>query len=81
MGLLESRSRPYGNGLYFSRYASKVHHYTHGCGRILFVQVALGKAETVVEFDPEREEINGDSAIVPGINHPVCFKSFPLYFH
>jgi len=62
----------FGHGLYFSKFASKAHHYNDGSGMLLIALVALGETETVVSCDPARisPSPNYDSIYTPGRRMP-----------
>lgn len=59
---------PYGKGYYFSRYASKSHYFTEGCGKLLLSLVALGRSKTVITIDTNRTSppLGFDSILTPG---------------
>ena len=62
----------FGQGLYFTPYFSKAHHYSEGSGKVLLCLVALGNSETVVTAEAKRDKPGKgfDSICVPGRRLP-----------
>ena len=63
----------FGRGWYFTRYASRAHHFASGAGCLLLALVAVGNTETVVKRDERRGAPSPgfDSVIVPGRQIPA----------
>lgn len=63
-------SAAYGEGLYFSKFPSKASHNYSKSGKVLLVEVGLGKVETVTEKDSQRKSPSSgyDSILIPGRN-------------
>ena len=69
----------FGRGWYFTRYASRAHHFSGGEGCVLLALVAVGNTETVVKRDERRGAPSAgfDSVIVPGRQLPSTVGQLP----
>lgn len=70
--LQRNEAHVFGRGWYFTRYASRAHHFAGGTGCLLLALVAVGQTETVVKRDERRGAPSPgfDSVIVPGRQLP-----------
>eukprot|EP00741_Cyanophora_paradoxa_P012043 tig00020592_g11638.t1 len=66
-------------GIYFSKYASKAHHYNDSSGAVLLTLVAVGRSETIVTPDPSRAGPSPgyDSIFTPGRRLPAEAAQLP----